>query len=80
VDGALYEMAPPPKLWLCHIFRLKIISNLDISERRLLRDGRISMMIDGRPIDLRISSLPTQFGESVVLRVFGPQCRETGAR
>lgn len=70
VDGALYEMAPPPKhLALPVISRLKIISNLDISERRLPQDGRISMMIDGRPIDLRISSLPTQFGESVVLRV-----------
>lgn len=70
VDGALYEMAPPPRhLALPVISRLKIISNLDISERRLPQDGRISMMIDGRPIDLRISSLPTQFGESVVLRV-----------
>jgi type IV pilus assembly protein PilB len=70
VDGALYEMAPPPKhLALPVISRLKIISNLDISERRLPQDGRISMMIDGRPIDLRISSLPTQFGDSVVLRV-----------
>lgn len=70
VDGALYEMAPPPRhLALPVISRLKIISNLDISERRLPQDGRINMMIDGRPIDLRISSLPTQFGESVVLRV-----------
>lgn len=70
VDGALYEMAPPPRhLALPVISRLKIISNLDISERRLPQDGRISMMIDGRPIDLRISTLPTQFGESVVLRV-----------
>ena len=70
VDGALYEMAPPPKsLALPVISRLKIISNLNISERRLPQDGRISMTIAGKPIDLRISCLPTQFGESVVLRV-----------
>ncbi len=70
VDGALYEMAPTPKsLALPVISRLKIISNLNISERRLPQDGRISMTIAGKPIDLRISCLPTQFGESVVLRV-----------
>ncbi len=70
VDGALYEMAPPPKhLALPVISRLKVISNLDISERRIPQDGRISMTIAGKPIDLRVSCLPTQFGESVVLRV-----------
>lgn len=70
VDGALYEMAPPPKhLALPVISRIKVISNLDISERRLPQDGRISMTIAGKPIDLRVSCLPTQFGESVVLRV-----------
>ncbi len=70
VDGALYEMAPPPKhLALPVTSRLKVMANLDISERRLPQDGRISMHIVGRQIDLRISTLPTQFGESVVLRV-----------
>lgn len=70
VDGALYEMAPPPRhLALPVISRIKIIANLDISERRLPQDGRISMVIAGKPIDLRVSCLPTQFGESVVLRV-----------
>lgn len=70
VDGALYEMAPPPKhLALPVISRIKVMSNLDISERRLPQDGRISMMIAGRQVDLRVSTLPTQFGESVVLRV-----------
>src|ERR1022692_640724 len=70
VDGALYEMSPPPKhLALPVISRIKIMSNLDISERRLPQDGRISMQIAGRNIDLRVSTLPTQFGESVVLRV-----------
>ncbi len=70
VDGALYEMSPPPKhLALPVISRLKVMSGLDISERRLPQDGRISMQIAGRGIDLRVSTLPTQFGESVVLRV-----------
>jgi len=70
VDGALYEMSPPPKhLALPVISRLKVMSGLDISERRLPQDGRISMPIAGRNIDLRVSTLPTQFGESVVLRV-----------
>ncbi|HUD46664.1 MAG TPA: ATPase, T2SS/T4P/T4SS family [Candidatus Baltobacteraceae bacterium] len=70
VDGALYEMSPPPKhLALPVISRLKVMSGLDISERRLPQDGRISMNVAGRNIDLRVSTLPTQFGESVVLRV-----------
>jgi type IV pilus assembly protein PilB len=70
VDGALYEMAPPPKnLALPVISRLKVMANLDISERRLPQDGRIAITVSGRKIDLRVSTLPTQFGESVVLRV-----------
>lgn len=70
VDGALYEMAPPPKyLALPVISRLKVIANLNISERRLPQDGRISLHLAGREIDLRVSTLPTRFGESVVLRV-----------
>ena len=70
VDGALYEMSPPPKhLALPVISRIKVMSNMDISERRLPQDGRISLQIAGRHIDLRVSTLPTQFGESVVLRV-----------
>ena len=70
VDGALYEMAPPPKdLALPVISRLKIMANLDIAERRMPQDGRISMPIGNKTIDLRVSTLPTQFGESVVLRV-----------
>ncbi len=70
VDGALYEMAPPPKhLALPVISRVKIMSNLNIAERRVPQDGRIMLAIAGRPVDLRVSTLPTQFGESVVLRV-----------
>ena len=70
VDGALYEMAPPPKhLALPVISRLKVMSNLNISERRLPQDGRISYTVAKRQVDLRVSTLPTQFGESVVLRV-----------
>jgi type IV pilus assembly protein PilB len=70
VDGALYEMAPPPKhLAIPVVSRIKVMANLNISERRLPQDGRISMPIGSRTIDLRVSTLPTQFGESVVLRV-----------
>jgi type IV pilus assembly protein PilB len=70
VDGALYEMSPPPKqLALPVVSRLKVMANLNISERRLPQDGRISYNMGNRMIDLRVSTLPTQFGESVVLRV-----------
>src|SRR2546422_4268830 len=70
VDGALYEMTPPPKhLALPVISRLKVMANLNISERRLPQDGRINFPMGNRNIDLRVSTLPTQFGESVVLRV-----------
>ena len=70
VDGALYEMSPPPKhLALPVISRLKVMANLNISERRLPQDGRINYAIGKRQIDLRVSTLPTQFGESLVLRV-----------
>ena len=70
VDGTLYEMSPPPKhLALPVISRLKVMANLNISERRLPQDGRISFQVENRQIDLRISTLPTLFGESVVLRV-----------
>ncbi|MBM3833143.1 MAG: pilus assembly protein PilB [Verrucomicrobia bacterium] len=70
VDGALYEMSPPPKhLALPVTSRLKVMANLNISERRLPQDGRITISLGGRQVDLRVSTLPTQFGESVVLRV-----------
>ena len=70
VDGALYEMTPPPKhLALPIISRVKVMANLNIAERRLPQDGRIQTFTAGRHVDLRVSSLPTQFGESVVLRV-----------
>ncbi len=70
MDGALYEMAPPPKhLAVPVTSRIKVMANLDIAERRLPQDGRISLNLAGKPIDLRVSTLPTQFGESVVLRV-----------
>ncbi len=70
IDGTLYEMAPPPKsLALPVISRIKVLANLNIAEQRIPQDGRIKMTISGRAIDLRVSTLPTQFGESVVLRV-----------
>ena len=70
IDGALYEMAPPPKaLALPIISRVKVLASLNIAERRVPQDGRIKITIGGRQVDLRVSTLPTQFGESVVLRV-----------
>jgi len=70
VDGSLYEMAPPPRhLALPVISRVKVMANLNIAERRLPQDGRIQKVIAGRQVDLRVSTLPTQYGESVVLRV-----------
>jgi type IV pilus assembly protein PilB len=70
VDGALYEMSPPPRTLSTAITsRLKVMSNLNIAERRLPQDGRIQTTMSGRQVDLRVSTLPTQFGESIVLRV-----------
>ena len=70
IDGALYEMAPPPKnLAVPVISRIKVLSNMNISENRIPQDGRIKMTIAGRPVDLRVSTLPTAYGESVVLRI-----------
>src|SRR5688500_11676575 len=70
IDGVLYEMMPPP----AHIApaiasRIKVMSNLDIAERRMPQDGRIELSVNNQPIDLRVSVLPTMFGESVVMRV-----------
>jgi len=70
IDGVLYEMVPPPKYIAAALSsRIKVMANLDIAERRLPQDGRISLTVENNPIDLRVSVLPTMFGESVVLRV-----------
>ncbi|HQG05931.1 MAG TPA: type II secretion system ATPase GspE [Anaerohalosphaeraceae bacterium] len=70
IDGVLYEMVPPPKhIALALSSRIKVMANLDIAERRLPQDGRIPLMVGGSPVDLRVSILPTMFGESVVLRI-----------
>jgi len=70
VDGALYEMEPPPRhLALPVISQIKVRSNLNIAERRVPQDGRIQRQVGNKTIDFRVSTLPTQFGESVVLRV-----------
>ena len=70
VDGNLAEMQPPPlKLALPIISRVKVMAHMNISEHRLPQDGRIVKVIEGKQIDMRVSSLPTQHGESVVLRI-----------
>ncbi len=69
-DGVLYEMVPPPRhLAFAITTRIKVMANLDIAERRLPQDGRIELTVGGHPVDLRISVMPTMFGESVVMRV-----------
>src|SRR3954464_6688959 len=73
IDGVLYEMMPPP----AHIApaissRVKVMAGLDIAERRMPQDGRIELNVNNQPIDLRVSVLPTMFGESVVMRVLDP--------
>ncbi len=69
-DGVLYEMVPPPRhLAFAITTRIKVMSDLDIAERRMPQDGRIELMVGGHPVDLRVSVLPTMFGESVVMRV-----------
>ena len=69
-DGVLYEMVPPPRHLATAISsRIKVMSNLDIAERRLPQDGRIELNVGGNPVDMRVSVLPTLFGESVVIRV-----------
>jgi type IV pilus assembly protein PilB len=70
VDGVLYELEPPPvHLATALIARVKVLARLDIAETRLPQDGRIELTVEGRPVDLRVSTLPTLYGESCVLRV-----------
>jgi type IV pilus assembly protein PilB len=70
VDGVLYELVPPPRhLAPAIASRIKVMANLDIAERRLPQDGRIELNIGGNSVDIRVSTLPTLFGESVVLRI-----------
>ena len=69
-EGVLYEMVPPPRhLAFAITTRIKVMANLDIAERRMPQDGRIELMVGGHQIDLRVSVLPTMFGESVVMRI-----------
>ena len=78
-DGVLYEMVPPPRhLAFAITTRIKVMANLDIAERRLPQDGRIELSVGGHPVDLRVSVLPTLFGESVVHADPGPQCGLAG--
>jgi len=74
IDGVLFEMKQAPlKMHPAIVSRIKIMSNLDISERRLPQDGKISVRVGGRAIDLRVSTLPTNKGEKVVIRVLDSQ-------
>jgi type IV pilus assembly protein PilB len=69
-DGVLYEMVPPPRhLAMAISSRIKVMANLDIAERRMPQDGRIELNVGGNTVDMRVSVLPTMFGESVCIRV-----------
>ncbi len=69
-EGVLYEMVPPPRhLAFAITTRIKVMANLDIAERRMPQDGRIELMVGGHQVDLRVSVLPTMFGESTVMRI-----------
>jgi type IV pilus assembly protein PilB len=70
IDGVLYEMVPPPRhIAMALASRIKVMAEMDIAERRMPQDGRIELVVQGRPVDLRVNVLPTMFGESVVMRV-----------
>jgi type IV pilus assembly protein PilB len=79
IDGVLHEMKSPPKrLQPSIISRLKIMSNMSISERRIPQDGRIQIGVGGRSIDLRVSCLPTNHGESIVMRILDKEGLKLG--
>jgi type IV pilus assembly protein PilB len=70
VDGTLFELRSPPKhLAVALNSRVKVLANLDIAETRIPQDGRIDLLVGGRQVDIRVSTLPTMFGESCVLRI-----------
>ena len=74
VDGKLYEkLRPPHQMHPAIVSRIKIMAELDIAQRRLPQDGGIHVLVEGRPIDLRVSVMPANFGEKVVIRVLDPQ-------
>ncbi|MHC4790012.1 MAG: GspE/PulE family protein [Planctomycetota bacterium] len=74
VDGRLYEkMSPPHQMHSAVVSRLKIMAELDIAQRRLPQDGGIHVLVEARPIDLRVSVMPGNFGEKVVVRIIDPQ-------
>ena len=74
IDGALREMDEPPKrLQSAIISRIKLMSNMDLSERRIPQDGRIQLKMAERELDLRVSTVPTNFGESIVMRILDKQ-------
>jgi type IV pilus assembly protein PilB len=74
VDGKLYEkICPPYQMHAAIVSRVKIMAELDIAQRRLPQDGGIHVLVEGRPIDLRVSVIPGNFGEKVVIRIIDPQ-------
>ncbi len=74
VDGRMYErIRPPHQMHSAIVSRIKIMAELDIAQRRLPQDGGIHVLVEGRPVDLRVSVMPGNFGEKVVIRIIDPQ-------
>ena len=79
VDGVLQEVENPPKrLQPAIVSRLKIQAGVSIAEKRIPQDGRIQTVVDGKPIDLRVSTVPTNFGESIVMRILDKESLSIG--
>jgi len=79
IDGVLLEVdSPPKKLQLAIISRVKIMANISIAEKRVPQDGRIQLMLAGKPLDLRVSTLPTAHGESIVMRLLDKEGLKLG--
>ncbi|GAB6182070.1 GspE/PulE family protein [Desulfotomaculum defluvii] len=76
IDGVLHDiMEPPVKMHASLVSRIKVMANMDIADRRLPQDGRMSLKIEGRPIDIRVATLPTAYGERLTMRLLDGSAR-----
>src|SRR4029077_2419329 len=74
IDGVLQaQSSPPKKIQAALISRLKVMGDMDISERRVPQDGRTKIQVEGRELDIRVSSIPTVYGEKIVMRLLDPK-------
>ena len=78
IDGVLHEVENPPKRLQLIVSRIKLMSNVSIAEKRVPQDGRININVGAKIIDLRVSTLPTAFGESIVMRILDKESLNLG--